>query len=222
MADGVRLRAPGPETARERFRLGKDVRDWSVARAQQDLRDAGVPNPSAQAHITPILYRPFDVRYTFYTGRSRGFHCMPRPEVMRHLLAGENVALVVGRAGSATGDEEWNIVFVSAHPVDANIFRRGGGEVFPLRLLAETRRNQEVLFSDSGHRVNLRKEFLEALGRVLGRSPAPEEALGYLYAILHSPAYRARYAEFLKRDFPRVPLPPDAATFDALIIWARG
>jgi hypothetical protein len=118
-----------PETARERFRLGKDVRDWSVARAQRDLRDAGVPNESAKSRIVPILYRPFDVRYTFYTGRSRGFHCMPRPEVMRHMLAGENVALVVGRAQSATGDEEWNIVFVAAHPVDLNIFRRGGGEV---------------------------------------------------------------------------------------------
>jgi hypothetical protein len=65
-----------PEVARERFRLGKDVRDWSVARAQQDLREAGVPNESAKVHITPILYRPFDVRYTFYTGKSSGFHCV--------------------------------------------------------------------------------------------------------------------------------------------------
>jgi hypothetical protein len=89
-----------PEAARERFRLGKDVRDWSVARAQQDLREAGVPNESAKARIVPILYRPFDVRYTFYTGRSRGFHCMPRPEVMRHLLAGENVALITLRQQS--------------------------------------------------------------------------------------------------------------------------
>jgi len=51
---------------------------------------------------------------------------------------------------------------------------------------------------------------------VLGQTPAPEAVLGYLYAVLHSPTYRARYAEFLKRDFPRVPLPPDKATFDAL------
>jgi predicted helicase len=54
------------------------------------------------------------------------------------------------------------------------------------------------------------------LAGVLGQTPAPEAVLGYLYAVLHSPAYRARYAEFLKRDFPRVPLPPDKATFDAL------
>ena len=51
---------------------------------------------------------------------------------------------------------------------------------------------------------------------MLGQTPAPEAVLGYLYAVLHSPTYRARYAEFLKRDFPRVPLPPDKATFDAL------
>ncbi len=203
-----------PEAARERFRLGKDVRDWSVARAQQDLRKAGVPKESAKKHIVPILYRPFDVRYTFYTGRSRGFHSYPRPEVMRHLLAGENMALVVGRAGSATGDEEWNIVFVAAHPVDLNIFRRGGGQVCPLYRYPDSAGKQEVF--EEGRTANLSEAFLKALAGAVGRVPEPEEVLGYLYAVLHSPTYRARYAEFLKRDFPRVPLPPDKATFDAL------
>jgi predicted helicase len=205
-----------PEAARERFRLGKDVRDWSVARAQQDLREAGVPNESAKACIVPILYRPFDVRYTFYTGRSRGFHCMPRPKVMRYLLVEGNVALVVGRAGSATGDEEWNIVFVAQQPVDLNIFRRGGGEVYPLYEYPKTKSEQGALLPEVGRKANLSAAFLEALAGVLGHEPVPEAVLGYLYAVLHSPAYRARYAEFLKRDFPRVPLPPDRATFDAL------
>jgi predicted helicase len=205
-----------PEKARERFQLGTDSSNWSVARAQQDLREAGVPNESAKAHITPILYRPFDVRYTFYAGRSNGFHSRPSPEVMRHLLAGENVALVVGRAGAATGDEEWNIVFATQHPADWNIFRRGGGEVYPLYLLSEARGAQGALLPEVGRKENLSAAFLEALAGVLGQTPAPEAVLGYLYAVLHSPTYRARYAEFLKRDFPRVPLPPDKATFDAL------
>jgi predicted helicase len=205
-----------PEAARERFQLGTDSSNWSVARAQQDLREAGVPNESAKVHITPILYRPFDVRYTFYTGKSSGFHLRPRYGVMRHLLAGENVALVVGRAGAATGDEEWNIVFVAQQPVDLNIFRRGGGEVYPLYLLSEARGAQGALLPEVGRKANLSAEYLQALAGVLGHEPAPEAVLGYLYAVLHSPAYRARYAEFLKRDFPRVPLPPDKATFDAL------
>ena len=206
-----------PERARERFHLGTDsVSGWSVARAQQDLREAGVPNESAKVHITPILYRPFDVRYTFYTGKSSGFHLRPRYGVMRHLLAEENVALVVGRAGAATGDEEWNIVFVAQQPVDLNIFRRGGGEVYPLYLLPDTAGAQKALLPHEGCEANLNAEYLQELAGVLGHAPAPESVLGYLYAVLHSPAYRARYAEFLKRDFPRVPLPPDKATFDAL------
>ncbi|MDW8105718.1 MAG: type ISP restriction/modification enzyme, partial [Armatimonadota bacterium] len=63
-----------PELAREAYQLGKDVRDWKVTLAQEDLRKSG---PSRE-HVVPILYRPFDVRYTYYTGRSRGFLCMPR------------------------------------------------------------------------------------------------------------------------------------------------
>jgi predicted helicase len=35
----------------------------------------------------------------------------------------------------------------------------------------------------------------------------------YIYAILHSPTYRSRYAEFLKIDFPRIPLTSDYELF---------
>ncbi len=205
-----------PEAARERFQLGERIARERIQSLIDDLKSAGVPDESAKARIMRILYRPFDVRYTFYTGKPNGFHERPRPEVMHHLLAGENVALVVGRAGSATGDEEWNIVFVAQHPVDLNIFRRGGGEVYPLYEYPKTKSEQGALVPEAGRKENLSAAFLEALAGVLGQTPAPEAVLGYLYAVLHSPTYRARYAEFLKRDFPRVPLPPDKATFDAL------
>ena len=206
-----------PETARERFRLGKDVRDWSVARAQQDLRDAGVPNESAKAHIVPILYRPFDVRYTFYTGRSRGFHCMPRPKVMRYLLAGENVALITLRQQSR--DAEWRNVGITNTLAESSVisnYTREIGYVFPLYEYPKTKSEQGALLPPAGRKENLSAAFLEALAGAVGHEPTPEAVLGYLYAVLHSPTYRARYAEFLKRDFPRVPLPPDKATFDAL------
>ena len=81
------------EDVRREFRLGKDVRDWRVEWAQEDLRRAG---PSRH-DIVPILYRPFDTRFTYYTGQSRGFLCYPRAEVMGHMLAGENVALMACR-----------------------------------------------------------------------------------------------------------------------------
>jgi predicted helicase len=50
----------------------------------------------------------------------------------------------------------------------------------------------------------------------------PEEILGYTYAVLHAPTYRARYAEFLRIDFPRVPFPEAADDFEILsgLGWA--
>ncbi|MBK6430880.1 type ISP restriction/modification enzyme [Candidatus Amarolinea dominans] len=38
----------------------------------------------------------------------------------------------------------------------------------------------------------------------------------YIYAIFHAPTYRARYAEFLKIDFPRVPLTSSLELFRSL------
>lgn len=82
------------EAARAKFNLGADVRDWTVAFAQKDLITSGVDFN----RIVPIAYRPFDNRYTYYTGKSKGFHCMPRGEVMKHFINGENVGLILNKA----------------------------------------------------------------------------------------------------------------------------
>jgi len=38
----------------------------------------------------------------------------------------------------------------------------------------------------------------------------------YAYAVFHSPAYRERYAEFLRADFPRLPLTSNFELFRSL------
>jgi predicted helicase len=50
----------------------------------------------------------------------------------------------------------------------------------------------------------------------LGSEPKPEEIFYYIYAVLYSPTYRKRYEEFLKIDFPRVPLSHDYEKFKNL------
>lgn len=45
---------------------------------------------------------------------------------------------------------------------------------------------------------------------------SPKDLFHYMYAIFHSPTYRQRYAEFLKIDFPRLPLTHDKALFREL------
>jgi len=50
----------------------------------------------------------------------------------------------------------------------------------------------------------------------LPKGVTPEDILHYAYAIFHSPMYRTRYAEFLKSDFPRLPLTGNRALFFSL------
>src|SRR5208337_5574837 len=57
------------EDARLKYKLPDDVRDWTIEWAQRDLQKSGL----LESKIMPVLYRPFDIRFTFYTGNSRGF-----------------------------------------------------------------------------------------------------------------------------------------------------
>ena len=64
-------------------------------------------------------------------------------------------------------------------------------------------------------RPNLDPEIWASLTARMGRPVGPEEFLAYVYAVLYTPAYREKYAEFLRVDFPRVPLPESESTFSA-------
>ncbi len=162
-----------PELARETYQLGKDARDWQVKLAQADLRERGL----TREDIVPILYRPFDVRYTYYTGQSRGFICMPRANVMRHILLKDNIALCVGRQGQVVGDSEWNLIYCSPIIEDFNLFYRGGNANFPLFLS----------FAPGDRRSNVRSGLKNGLANAYGRKPSPEDIFHYIYGILYAP-----------------------------------
>ncbi|MFN6179103.1 MAG: type ISP restriction/modification enzyme, partial [Dolichospermum sp.] len=88
--------------------------------------------------------------------------------------------------------------------------------VFPLYIYPNTENKQTNLFLEKT--PNLSPKFLEAIKEKLGKIPAPEEIFYYAYAIFHSPTYRTRYAEFLKIDFPRLPLTSNQNLFNSLAI----
>jgi len=203
------------ELAREAFQLGKDARDWKVRLAQEDVKRDGGPR---RENVVPILYRPFDVRYTYYTGRSRGFQCMPRAEVMRHMLGGENLALCVGRQGQVVGPGPWTLAFCASYVVDFNAFYRGGNANSPLYLYPSAA--SPGMFHQE-RRPNLAPWLLPQLSAAYGFMPSPEEVLAYIYAVLYSPPYRQRYAQELRTDFPRLPFTADGALFRQMAAVGR-
>jgi len=199
------------ELARITYNLGKDAREWKIELAQKDLIDSGLDKNK----ILPILYRPFDIRYTYYTGKSRGFHCRPRPGIMSNMIQ-DNLGLCVGRAGQVVGLEKpWNIVFCSNFIEDFNLFYRGGSVNLPLYTYPHT--NKKDLFrhaKEIGKRLpNIQPEFFATLSEVYKKELSPEEIFQYIYAILYSIVYRTKYAEFLKIDFPRIPFTKNYSLF---------
>ena len=205
------------DEARESYSLPRDTRDWRIHLAQADLRD----HPDAEQHIQPINYRPFNTPWTYYTGKSRGFHCMPRPAIMPHLCQ-ENLALCVCRVVAAP---TWQHVLITDKITENRYISNKGsesGHVFPLYLYP----NPEELELATERLLNFKPTFLTALSEALAlpqiepfnlpEGILPEEILAYIYAVLYSPTYRERYYEFLRYDFPRIPLPLDIKAFGKL------
>ena len=197
--------------ARDKYNLGPDARDWKVALAQLDLLDSG----PTHEHILPIAYRPFDKRFTYFTGKTRGFHCMPRNEIMRNLIP-DHLSLVVSRQTNAT---DWANVFAATGLVESCLVSNKTSEigcVFPLWLYPKV---EEDLISEPSNEktANIEPKFVAELTSALGKRPSPEQIMAYIYAILYSPSYRSRYGDFLKRDFPRVPLTSDKNLFNRLV-----
>ena len=93
------------DEARKKYYLRKDTRDWKIHLAQADLCN----HPDTEQCIQPITYRPYDPYWTDYTGKSLGFHCMPRPAIMPH-LCNENLALCVC---SVVAAPTWQHAFIS-------------------------------------------------------------------------------------------------------------
>lgn len=205
---------------RERFSLGS----WDVKKARTKIRR----DDNWEASFITCLYRPFDKRASYFNGAVMD---RPRNELLDHVLGMKNICLGLGRQGVAVNDPQWSLITISQEPVDANIFRRGGVNIFPLYLYAKVKANLFDSLDNTpprNRRTNLAPEFIAEMEKRLQmqfiadgkgdrtKTFGPEDVFDYMYAVFHSPAYRTRYAEFLKTDFPRLPLTANAVLFRAL------
>lgn len=190
--------------ARELFQLCTQDQ-WNYSEAKEALSDG-----AWKKKIVPVLYRPFDIRTTVYDSHVAVHR---RERVSSHLLTGKTLALLSTRQTK----DQWDVGVTRLIPVHKAICRYDIGYVFPL-----------FRASLDGRPVNFSDNFQNVISIALGIGsttnhpknsaatlPA-EKIFHYLYAVLHSPAYRLRYAAFLRTDFPRIPIPGSRNVFDAL------
>lgn len=210
-----------------------DNRDWKLAEARKMLR----ADDKWESSLIKCVYRPFDFRYSYYSEAAMDY---PRRELITHMLGKSNLALNTTRQTKAA---TWQHAVVSNTPAPAVFVElKDGSNIFPLYLYEEDESQLQrrrgggtmlmALFESSPgysvRRANLNPKFIADLTERLGlkwvavdqgdlkKTVGPEDFFHYAYAVFHSPAYRERYAEFLKIDFPRLPLTGDLKLFRTL------
>lgn len=207
-ATATKLLSSTTEKAREYFDVGKDGRDWQLRAAVDSLRKMSEPRLQVQT----ITYRPFDFRYTVLNEESGGFLAYPRWEVMSHLVKIRgNLALVSARLQARGG--EWDSCLMTRFPTEKKTGdSTRSSTIFPLFVTVDG-----LFRSDAKSSPNISPALLQQIATNLGEDCADaSQVLFYIYAVMHSPGYRARYAEFLKIEFPRLPLTENLELFRAL------
>ena len=192
----------------------EDTGTWNLADARKKIKDQ---NPEDK--IYPYAYRPFDIRFLCY---EPSLIDRPRLPFMNNLKA-ENIALVCMR--EVVIESGFSHILVIDKITDRRIFlsNRGAPYFFPLYIYPDKIKDQ--LFAKGEYRderiPNFNPAFLHEIKKSLSKEPALEEILYYIYAVLYSPPYRKRYEEFLKIDFPRIPLPTNYKFFKNLSIMGK-
>ncbi|WP_406537368.1 type ISP restriction/modification enzyme [Methanobrevibacter sp.] len=171
---------------------GKFSRGQSAQKIKNDVLSSG--------EITQISYRPFDSRWTYYSGNSCGWVLWPREKsTMGSLLAkpnspiGKNIGLVFCKTS-----REFFSPFVSEKIIASRLFSAQCETTYiaPLYLLSD----------EEKWKLNINEEAYNHLTQYISEKPSPIEVFDYVYGVLHDPVYAEQYEQYLFRDFPRVPI----------------
>lgn len=175
----------------ERFSRGQ-----TAQKIQNDVLSDGV--------ITPIAFRPFDSRWTYYSGNSCGWVLWPREKsTMGHLLADANspIGANIGMVFCKTSRNFFS-PFVSKNIIAHRLF----SAMCEITYIAPLYLHVESELIEENWTANLDNDAFNKLTRYLSTKPTPIEVFDYVYGILHDPVYCEKYEQYLCRDFPRVPV----------------
>lgn len=197
----------------------KDTSGWPVSARRNEVQSSALS--SLLSSIRLVKYRPFDKRFTIYGNFLR----RAQFENMRHMLT-PNLGLVASRMIKGENPAHF---YAARDPIEKILISpktSNNAFLFPLYLSEDESTEAGTLLLPRERETNFNRAFLGRLSNSLGLQqvrvsglPAgltPEDIFHYAYAVFHSPGYRSHYAEFLKIDFPRLPLTGNLELFRAL------
>jgi predicted helicase len=192
------------------FKINKK-KGWSIRKAWNMLQE--LSESEMKSLIMPVLYRPFDLQWIFYHD-SLVWRTVKK--IMRHMLD-NNLGLVSVRQ---VAESIFNHAFISDGIIESRVTlsNKGIAFLFPFYIYSDSEKKD--LFSQAKKprkkMPNINSKILNVLSKMYKKEPSPESIPYYVYTILYSNIYRAKYAEFLKIDFARVPFARDHRLFARL------
>lgn len=169
-------------------------RDWKLSKAINDLKQL------KDSHLTKVLHRPFDIKYTYLSQKSSGFLAYPRYEVMKHMLH-DNIGL---NFTSVHGQNTFQHVLMSKNTISRDLVN-SKTRLAPLYLYTNELSDEKT--------ENFTPAFRSFIDSYYGTTYSPEQILYYIYAILHHQGYRNKYNEELKKAFAYIPFVSNNETF---------
>ncbi len=144
--------------------------------------------------IVETLYRPF-VKMNLYFGRELNEMQQQMPKIFR----GNNVVMAVN-----VGDKSFNVL-ASKYLVDLHF--NGDSQCLPLYRYDNDGQRHDNITDFALARFLEHYQDLTGFQNLSGLSK--QDIFHYVYAVLHNPAYCARYKLNLKRELPRIPFYDD-------------
>lgn len=166
----------------KKFIKGNRAYDLSIKWSRNLKRRAaqGMSEPFSKEKIFSYMYRPYARRLIYASDV-----LVDEPAAMRHFARGETICFSFSKDFHC---------LCSTAPFDLHMV----GDTYGIPLNATHK--------DTGVINNITEWGLHQFVHHYGQGVTKEALFHYVYAVLHNPIYRKKYALNLKREFPRIPL----------------
>lgn len=170
----------------------------------------GRREPAYSFRVTEAQYRPFNRLWMY------------RSELFNVELGSANQMFPVSKEASQSAKRlENRSIVIMGDSSDKPFFVIGSDSVVDLNFVSPASGGSVTFtryrYTKSGERIdNITDWALNKFVKHYGKRGVTKDAIfAYVYAVLHDPVYREKYALNLKREFPRIPFYPDFARWAA-------
>src|SRR5690606_6047707 len=145
---------------RNKYPQAKDSRDWKIQTAKEDFENHG------KTAFHKIVYRPFDERYSYMSGKSKGFVAYPRYNVTQHLLK-ENLSLLTCKRQTSFDFQHIFLVNKPSERCTVSLQTGEVGYIFPLYLYPKSN-GQQTIEQTEERKPNLNAKIVSQIEEHLG------------------------------------------------------